>query len=158
MNGSVQFRGQRYASCAARPDMDAAFPPSAVLIIGPAGAGKSDLLLRLMDRGFRLVADDRVDICDGLARPPAALAGLIEIRGLGIMVSSYVPVAKLSLVVSLETEERLPSPRRDTDLDLPLIAINPRAASAPCRVEWALECALGRRASRAGAFAREEAV
>ena len=68
---------QIHASCAARETVG-------VLLTGPAGCGKkSDLLLRLLDRGFVLVADDRVDIEDGIASPPATLACLLQVRGPG---------------------------------------------------------------------------
>src|SRR6478672_1295596 len=60
---------QIHGSCASRTG-------DGVLLIGPPGAGKSDLLLRLLARGFELVADDRVDVVDGIARPSPALAGL----------------------------------------------------------------------------------
>ncbi len=68
---------------------------SGVLLRGPSGSGKSDLALRLIDGGARLVADDRVDIYqtrDGLMMaPPESLAGLLEVRGLGIAdVKAYV--------------------------------------------------------------------
>ena len=60
----------------------------AVLLIGPPGSGKSDLALRLIDRGALLIADDQVALTevDGVlhASAPAATAGLIEVRGLGI--------------------------------------------------------------------------
>ena len=66
-----------HASCAGRED-------KGILLTGPPGSGKSDLLLRLLDRGFMLVADDQVDIgADGLARAPDSLAGLLEVAGLG---------------------------------------------------------------------------
>src|SRR3954463_5296508 len=61
----------------------------AVLIMGPSGSGKSDLALRLLDRGFTLVSDDQTVVKrDGgqlLASPPPNIAGKLEIRGIGIM-------------------------------------------------------------------------
>ena len=125
-----------------------------VLIVGPSGAGKSDLALRLLDRGFSLVADDQVDISDGLARAPAALAGLLEVRGLGIVRLPYLPDVKLNVVIALTDHiERLPVPERHAGLDLPVVRMNAAAASAPDRVALALDCALGRVAQYAGAFA-----
>jgi serine kinase of HPr protein (carbohydrate metabolism regulator) len=94
----------------------------AVLIRGPAGSGKSGLAMALIAgaqtgllRFARLVADDRVllEAHHGrlLARPPAALAGLIEVRGVGIRRVEYEPAAVVGLVVDLAAEdaERLPS-------------------------------------------------
>lgn len=125
-----------------------------VLLIGPAGSGKSDLALRLLGRGFRLVADDRVDIADGLASPPASLAGLLEVRGLGIVRLPYAVSVRLALVVELgPAAERLPMPEHHTGLDLPLIRLDPASASAPDRIILALDCALGRLGQVAGAFA-----
>ena len=54
-----------------------------ILVVGPSGSGKSDLVLRLISRGFELVADDQVTITDGIVSGPANLAGLLEVRGLG---------------------------------------------------------------------------
>lgn len=90
-----------------------------VLIRGPSGAGKSLLALALLDaweaRGAAamLVADDRVglDRADGavVLRAPERIAGLIELRGRGIVARAYLPKAKLDLVVDLVDElERLP--------------------------------------------------
>src|ERR1700712_5384495 len=57
----------------------------AVLVVGPSGSGKSDLVLRLLSHGFELVADDQVVVADGIVSGPPELAGLLEVRGLGIV-------------------------------------------------------------------------
>ncbi len=137
---------QIHASCAARTG-------EAVLVLGPSGSGKSDLILRLIDRGFELVADDRVDIENGLARPPHALAGMLEVRGLGLIRLPYRAPARVRLAVELSGgTDRLPQPARHDVLDVPLIRLDPFHASAPQRVELALDCALGRLAMAAGAL------
>ena len=95
----------------------------AVLIRGPAGAGKSRLALALIEAAqtplipfARLVADDRVELEARhgrlLARAPEALAGLIEVRGLGIRRLPYEPVAVIGTIVDLAAPDaqRLPSP------------------------------------------------
>jgi HPr kinase/phosphorylase len=95
----------------------------AVLIRGPSGSGKSRLawdLLQAAAQGVlpfaRLVADDRaqVEACSGrlLVRPAPALAGLIELRGLGIRKTAYEPLAVVALVVDLAAADagRLPLP------------------------------------------------
>ena len=136
-----------HASCAAR---DA----HGVLLLGPSGSGKSDLLLRLLDRGFTLIADDQVEVSDGVAQAPATLAGLVEIRGLGILRLPYQATAQLALAVTLGAPPtRLPQPARDAELGVPSIALDPWLASAPIRVSLALDCALGLAPQVAGAFA-----
>ena len=142
---------QMHASCAAR-DGDG------VLLLGASGSGKSDLVLRLIDIGFCLVADDRVDITDGFASPPASLAGLLEVRGLGILRVAHLPQARLRLAVALAQPARLPEPRRvrevlpalPADLSLPLVEIDPAAPSAARKVALALDCVLGRQSVVAG--------
>jgi HPr kinase/phosphorylase len=134
-----------HASCAARDG-------HGVLLTGPPGSGKSDLLLRLLDVGFALVADDQVEIENSHASAPASLAGLLEVRGLGIVRLPYALSAKLALAVAMERGERLPEPRHH-ELGLPLVAVDPAMASAPARIRLALDCALGRVAQLAGAFA-----
>src|SRR5690242_16329827 len=61
----------------------------AVLISGPSGSGKSDLALRLLDRGFTLVSDDQTIVRrDGnrlIATAPPTIAGKLEVRGIGIV-------------------------------------------------------------------------
>jgi HPr kinase/phosphorylase len=136
-----------HASCACLGD-------DAVLLLGGSGSGKSDLVLRLIDHGFELVADDQVEIEDGCARPPAALAGLLEVRGLGIFRLPCRAPARLRLAAMLGAEgERLPHPATWDVLPLPLIRLDARAASAPARVRLALDAACGRRAQAVGAFA-----
>lgn len=138
---------QVYGSCAARDH-------AAVLVTGEPGSGKSDLVLRLLDRGFELVADDRVDIAEGYASAPASLAGLLEVRGLGILRLPYLTRARLALLVRLAPATiRLPEPRRDAAFDLPVVQLVAEAASAPQRVALALDCALGRLDQLVGAFA-----
>lgn len=109
----------------------------AVLIRGPSGSGKSTLALSLIDDavrrgGFaRLVADDRAELqlAGGrlLVRPAHSLAGLIEVRGLGIRRLPYEPVALVGWVVDLGAEpERLPQearPAQISGVNLPRIAI-----------------------------------
>ncbi len=137
---------QIHASCAAREG-------HGVLLLGPPGSGKSDLVLRLLDHGFQLVADDRVTVQDGVASPPAALAGLLEVRGLGLLRLPHAPSARLALAVTLGRGERLPVPEIHPTLGLPLVHVDPAACSAPQRVALALDCTLGRTSLLAGAFA-----
>ncbi|WP_227307509.1 HPr kinase/phosphorylase [Acidisoma cellulosilyticum] len=137
-----------HASCAARDGLG-------IVLTGEPGSGKSDLLLRLLDRGFDLVADDQVAIGeDGMARPPETLAGLIEVRGLGIMRFPFVESARPVLVAQLahRTPPRLPEPRRDPVLDLPAIAIDPRPANAAQLLTLAFDTVTGRARQQTGAF------
>lgn len=142
------FRDMRlHASCAA---LDGA----GVLLTGKSGCGKSDLLLRLIDAGFDLVADDQVIVADGRASAPAALAGLLEVRGCGIFRLAFVEAAPVKVVVELDrATDRLPEPRRHAALDVPTIRLDPAAASAVARVRLALDCARGRTSQLVGAFA-----
>ena len=138
---------QIHGSCASRLG-------NGVLLVGPPGSGKSDLILRLLGRGFDLVADDRVEIADGIARPPPALAGLLEVRGLGIVRLPFIAPVRLALVAELGAfEPRLPAPSTDARFGLPLVRLDAAAASAPDRVILALDCALGSVGQVAGAFA-----
>ena len=119
----------------------------AVLIAGPSGAGKSDLALRLIAHGWRLVADDYTHVTADkgalYASAPATIEGRIEVRGVGIVAARTRPVARIILAVDCvpTAVERLPEPefRRFQGLDLPLIRLDPREASAVEKVAAAFQ-------------------
>jgi len=104
---------QMHASCAARHGQG-------VLVLGPAGSGKSSLILSAVRAGFMLVADDRVVVTDGIARCPPALAGLLEIWGIGITRLPYLRSVPVRMVVDLGTAERLSEPAQHSATGLPL--------------------------------------
>ena len=116
-----------------------------VLIEGASGAGKSDLAIRLLEQGFRLVADDRVLAwnCDGVlfGRAPDTLANLIEARGLGICAEPALRFCRIVLAARCEPAERLPDPAFNdyAGLSIPLISIAPLEASAPAKLRRALQ-------------------
>ncbi len=92
-------------------------PASAgVLILGRSGSGKSDLALRLIARGAQLVSDDRTELSISrgrlIARAPARLVGLLEVRGLGIVKMPHAASAAIALVVELSASvPRMPERR-----------------------------------------------
>ena len=124
----------------------------AVVISGPSGSGKSDLALRMLDRGFTLVSDDQTIVKrDGerlLASPPPNIAGKLEIRGIGIIDMECVTDVPVALIVELTSDfQRLPDENRERPIlgiGVPLITIDAMSASAPSKVAIALE-RMGRR-------------
>ena len=119
----------------------------AVLISGPSGSGKSDLALRLLDRGFTLVSDDQTIVRrDGdrlLASAPPTIKGKLEIRGIGIVDMDTVNDVPVALFVELTSEiMRLPDDRRERPVlgvNLPLVSVDALTASAPSKVALALD-------------------
>ena len=118
-----------------------------ILLRGPSGSGKSDLALRLIDAGARLVADDQSRVWrDGdalLAASPPTIAGMIEVRGVGIVRLDPLPAARLILVVDLvaaDRIERLPEPRTETILGVAVARLDlaPFEPSAPAKLRLAL--------------------
>ena len=116
-----------------------------VLIEGPSGSGKSDLALRALAAGFRLVADDRVELWVSagrvFGRSPEALAGLMEARGVGILSLTPRPLAEVALVARCAVRpERLPEPQATEilGLALPVVEIAASEASAPAKLSRAL--------------------
>ena len=118
----------------------------AVLITGPAGAGKSDLTLRLIGRGWRLVADDYAHVVASAgalyAVAPETIAGRIEARGVGVVPASARGLTRLALAVELveQLPERLPEPETRTieGVGLPLLRLRGFEASAVEKVAAAL--------------------
>ncbi len=109
-----------------------------VMLSGPSGAGKSDLALRLIARGWRLVADDYTHVFASgrhlYGTAPPAIGERLEVRGVGIVSQPTLALARLSLVVALTTGpvERLPEPSFETHdgVDLPRVTLDGFVASA----------------------------
>ena len=119
----------------------------AVIISGRSGSGKSDLALRLLDRGFVLVSDDQTIVSKTgdrlIASAPATIKGKLEVRGVGIVEVESIDTAAICLWVNLESEiERLPDDGQSWQflgLRVPLVNIDALTASAPAKVAIALE-------------------
>ncbi|MET0274246.1 MAG: HPr kinase/phosphorylase [Phenylobacterium sp.] len=115
-----------------------------VLIEGPSGSGKSDLALRALGVGFRLVADDRVLLwaSDGrlFGRAPDTLNGLMELRGLEVARIGSLPMAEIALVVCHGIGERIPEPAFADILGLkmPRLELALGELSAPAKLSHAL--------------------
>lgn len=119
-----------------------------VLIRGPAGSGKSDLALRLIDAGAGLIADDytKLEINDGqvFVSPPETISGMMEVRGIGVMHIGTSGQAPLMMIVNLvrhELIERLPE-HLNTEImgtPVPLIEVDPFEPSAAAKVRMALK-------------------
>jgi HPr kinase/phosphorylase len=123
-----------------------------VLLRGDSGSGKSDLALRLIEEGAMLVADDQVVVTvrDGEleASPPQALAGLIEVRGFGIVRLPYRAPVLLALVVTLVDRRdvpRMPEPdvTEIAGIALPHLLLAPFDASAVAKLRLAVKAVYG---------------
>ena len=116
-------------------------------VMGPSGSGKSDLALRLIDRGFRLVSDDQTIVRkEGsklIASAPPTIHGKLEIRGLGIVEMETAEDVPVALFVELTSDiQRIPDDSRDRlvlDVRIPLISVDVLTASAPSKVAIALD-------------------
>ena len=124
----------------------------AILITGPSGSGKSDLALRLLDRGFTLVSDDQTIVRkDGerlVASAPPTIAGKLEVRGLGIVEVERANDVPVALIIELTIDiQRLPDDSRERPIlgvSLPFVTLDAMPASAPAKVDLALD-RLGRK-------------
>jgi serine kinase of HPr protein (carbohydrate metabolism regulator) len=117
----------------------------AVLLEGVSGTGKSDLALRLIDRGGMLVSDDQTLLIRKgqtlVARAPGTIRGRIEVRGLGIVTMPYVEDVPVALIVRLGAEPmRMPErrQRRLAGVVVREVAFEAFHASTPVKIEWAL--------------------
>lgn len=139
MNGPSLSSETLHASCVAKDGR-------AILICGRSGAGKSDLALRLVDRGAKLVSDDYVTVrrVGGhlLARPAANIEGKIEVRGIGVLDLPWETDVPVALFVDLDRiPERMPPEReqvRICGVQVPFVAVSGLEGSAPIKVEAAL--------------------
>ena len=119
----------------------------AVLLTGLSGAGKSDLALQLIDRGFTLVSDDQTILkkVGGklLASAPDTIRGKLEIRGIGIVAMDVEQDVPVALYVELSSDvTRLPDDSRERPvlgINVPLITVDARTASAASKVALALD-------------------
>lgn len=130
-----------------------ASPEAGVLLLGDSGAGKSDVTLRLIENGAVLVSDDQTELYTDnaglMARAPQRLAGLLEIRGIGILRMPRAENVRIALCVMLEASPvaRLPQlalydlPQKLALRDairIPLVRINAREVSAPAKIAAAV--------------------
>jgi len=146
MNQMIPERGPRLSAETVHGST-VAIGGRAVLITGPSGSGKSDLTLRLVDRGFSLVSDDQTIVKkDGgrlVASAPPTIAGKLEIRGIGIIDMEQIDNVPVALIVELTGDiQRMPDDSRERPIlgiKLPLITIDAMTASAPSKVVLALD-------------------
>ena len=124
----------------------------AALIRGQSGSGKSDLALRclglaenpLVPGKFELIADDQVELSvrkdTVFARPPAAIQGLIEVRGVGLYKFPFCKEAHVKLIVDLVPPQRiarLPDTNETTllgDIAIPRLKLSAFEPSAPLKL------------------------
>jgi hypothetical protein len=120
----------------------------ALLIEGPPGSGKSSLALALIDRGAGLIGDDAVQlerVGDTLiASPPPNIAGLIELRGIGLVRLPVAPAAPVALILTLggPPAARLPEMplpcRSIAGVAVPVLGFEPGTIAPALRAEQAL--------------------
>jgi HPr kinase/phosphorylase len=123
-----------------------------VLFRGTTGSGKSDLALRLIDGGARLIADDYTELSSEnatlIARAPETIRGLLEVRGIGILNIGGPLQAELGVVIDLVTAEQVERRPEDESTELlgirvPLFRLTPLEASSPAKVRLVVRLVKG---------------
>jgi HPr kinase/phosphorylase len=121
---------------------------TAVLLIGDSGAGKSDVALRLIAAGAKLISDDQTElfIDEGcvFADAPKSISGAMEIRGVGIIGLEKAPASPLILAVRLAAGVKVPRlpepafytlpPRLQANVKLPLLTLDGADPSTPAKI------------------------
>ncbi len=118
-----------------------------LLIEGDPGSGKSSLALALIEGGAQLIGDDAVTVkVEGdrlMARQPPNIAGLLEVRGVGLIRLPLAPPTPVALILTLggPLPERLPGPlpmRSIAGVAVPVLAFDPGAIAPAARARAAL--------------------
>ena len=131
-----------------------------LLLTGLSGSGKSDLALRLIGRGARLVGDDYVYVGSEngalYAVAPLEIAGKLEVRGIGIAELGHARICRVAAVIELCSDaiDRLPQSRTAVidGVSLPLLSLNPFEAAACEKLLILLQGLLPKGAARVGRF------
>jgi serine kinase of HPr protein (carbohydrate metabolism regulator) len=118
----------------------------ALALEGSPGCGKSSLALALIDRGAGLIGDDGVQLNRHdeqiVASPPPRNAGLLEIRGVGVIELPAASIAPLALILALgESDERLPQSLAQREIlgcRVPVLPFDPGTMAPALRAEYAL--------------------
>ena len=129
---------RRHATCVA-------INRKGILIMGPSGSGKSDLALRLIERGALLVADDQVELNaekgDLIARSPQTIKGLIEARYIGPLRAPTLDACPIAVILEPGTPERMPELQTRTllGIELPLLILPYLEGSTTAKIRLFLE-------------------
>ena len=114
-----------------------------VLFRGPTGCGKSDLALRLIDEGAKLISDDYTEISNKnsslAAQAPKNIRSLLEIRGIGVVKIKSNTRVKLSAIIDLVKVgqiERMPQEKKVNlcGVNIPVFHLNAYEASCVAKV------------------------
>ena len=126
-----------YASCVE-------FMKAGLLICGPTGSGKSDLCLRLIDAGAKLVSDDQtiVENCNGklIAGAPDSIKGMLEIREIGIVETPFIDKTEIRLKLDLQSFvkiDRMPEMRTESieNVAIPVFCLDAFSVSAVIKIK-----------------------
>lgn len=124
------------------------FKEKGIIILGNSGAGKSDLTIRLLDAGGKLVSDDYVEVFNEknklIAKTAPNIGGMIEVRGVGLMKVDFKPKTQLVLaleLVSREVIERMPEDHyfEEGNVKIPLYKFDGFSSSAIAKINLIME-------------------